>query len=129
MYELIYIASPNLMENDLTSLLEKVRNFIYGSEGHVKNEKIDQKRKLAYPIKKNIFGYYITCDLEISAEKIDDLQKNIESLPEIIRYLIINKKDISKDITPLKHVPGKPTKKEKVKIEELDKKLEELLKE
>ncbi len=57
-YELAYIADPDLDEQALLSLEEKVKGWIQAAGGEV--VKIDRwgKRRLAYSIKKRVEGFY-----------------------------------------------------------------------
>ena len=136
MYELILLVSP-LVEKIDSEILAKIRDLILGLDGNIKKEFTWEKRKLAFPIKKQLFGSYIIFEFALSGEKIEELQKQLKSNPDILRYLIINKEGVKEErprlramkpkiIAPL---PPSETKGEKVKIEELDKKLEEILKE
>lgn len=136
MYELIFITDPLTEKIDAESMA-KVRNFITGLGGYVKKENVWEKRKLAYSIKKHLSGFYVVFEFEMEAERIDELQKRLKLDEDILRFLIINKEGIKGErprVRPLKPKAAAPTrpleaKGEKVKIEELDKKLEEILKE
>jgi len=141
-YELTYIVIPNLAEEDLSKLIAEINNLIVNNGGEIKEQKALIKRKLAYPIKKNKNGDYITIEFLIEPEKIDNINKGIKLEKNILRHLIIilsekiqKVKKIRKNIqaesviaeTPKSKPAKKQTIKEKVKLEELDKKLEELL--
>jgi small subunit ribosomal protein S6 len=136
MYELILLVSP-LVEKIDTEIVAKIRDLILGLEGNIKKEYTWEKRKLAYPIKKQLFGTYIIFEFALLSEKMEEMQKQLKLNSDIMRYLIINKEGVKEErprvramkpkiIAPL---PPSEAKGEKVKIEELDKKLEEILKE
>ncbi len=135
MYELTYIVSP--LSLDANAAAGKVRDFIVNNlGGQVKKEYIGEKKKLSYPIKKQAAGSYVIVEFSTEPEKMDDLKKFLDLNTDILRHLLLTQ------------YPSKPTKRparikpittalpaeeishkgEKVKIEELDKKLEELLK-
>lgn len=139
-YDLTYILSPLLEKTDGEAVIAKIRDFINGLGGKIKNEQPPQKQKFAYPLKKQLYGYYVGAEFEMDSEKIEELQKQLKLNDDILRYLIISRKEqkfkkakpkISKPrklaLTP--EIPKAKPKVERVKIEELDKKLEELLKE
>lgn len=135
MYELIFITDT-LNEKIDFQALEKVRGFIAGLEGNIKKEDSWEKRKLAYPVKKRFFGFYTIIQFQMESEKINDLQKQLKMDDDILRYLIIDKTKIKEEAPRLKFArpkaaPQRPAeeKDEKIKIEEIDKKLEEILKE
>lgn len=133
MYELTYIINPDLSEQEVVTQTDKVAGFINELDGEIKKESPIQKRKLSYPIKKEKEGYFISLDFQLSSDKLEKLNHQLKLEKDILRYLIISKK-IQK-IRPMRvkkfkeriKVAERP--KEKVKLEELDKKLEELLKE
>ena len=113
-------------------------------------------KKLAYKIEKSANGFYLRWLVETENEKILKLQKELKKNADVLRYLVVKtKKDKlkaeaikpyikpevvetktieepkieEKPIVKKKEVKKKAEKIEKVSLEELDKKLEELLKE
>lgn len=76
------------------------------------------KKKLAYPIKHQEFAYYTTKILDQAPKKIPE---------NIIRYLVV-KMPAGTEQCPVSTAKTK-SKTQKIKIEELDKKLDEILKE
>lgn len=137
MYELTYIVSPLAL--DTNAAAAKVREFITANlGGQVKKEYIGEKKHLAYPIKKQSAGSYVIVEFAIEEpEKLGDLEKFLVMNTDVLRYLLLTVKELSpakkraprvKPTTtaiPAEEISGKS---EKVGIEELDKKLEELLK-
>jgi len=136
MYELIFLTAA-LGEKIDDQVLTKVRGFINEQGGIIKKEIVWEKSKLAYPVKKHLLGFYTVLEFEFQAEKVDELQKQLRLTADVLKFLIINKEGVKKEtprpkfLRPKTAVLPKITeeKGEKVKIEELDKKLEEILKE
>lgn len=137
MYELTYIINPVSGDLDTNAVAAKVRAFIVEKlAGEVKREFIGEKKRLSYPIKKQSGGSYATVEFQAEPEKIDDLKKFLEIDNNILRHLIIvmDKKAQVKRPARIKPITTAlpeseiSAKGEKIKIEELDKKLEELLK-
>ena len=139
MYELSVILSAVLEKPD-EATLAKIRNFIIGAGGNIKKENIWEKRRLAYAIKKQAYAHYAFFEFDLTAEKIEELQKMLNLNQDILRLLIINKRGVKEEkprlrpTRPKASVPApsvriEEARGEKVKIEELDKKLEEILKE
>jgi len=139
MYELVAVLSA-LLERPDQATLAKIRDFINGAGGAIKKENVWEKKKLAYPVKKQLLGNYAIFEFDLPKEKIEELQKQLKINTDILRFLIINKEGVKEEKPRLK--PPKPRlsaptpaakteegRGEKVKIEELDKKLEEILKE
>lgn len=139
MYELTYIISLLSAEGETASLAEKVRAQIKELGGEAKKEYISEKKKLAFQIKKQSQGFYATVVFEMEPEKIDELNTFLRMNNDILRHIIINQAErrtekVSKKPTRIKSIDseaiigGSKAKTSKIKIEELDKKLEELLK-
>lgn len=144
-YELAFILNPLLEKSDADAAAEKVRDFVNQAGGAVKNLTVQEKKKLSYAIKKQLFGYFTVIEFELEADKTEELQKKLALDKDVLRSLIINLNELRtqkpggkprkpKPVPSAQAISGetpaqKPEKTEKVKIEELDKKLEELLKE
>jgi|SRR3989339_332920 len=139
MYELTYIISLLSAEGETSAIAEKVRAQIKELGGEAKKEYISEKKKLAFEIKKQNQGFYATVVFEMEPEKIDELNSFLRSNNDILRHMIINQAELRTEKVSKKPARIKPAVSEavlgetkpktgKVKIEELDKKLEELLK-
>lgn len=135
MHELMFI-SDSLSEKIDPELQERVRGAIANLGGEIKKGETKEKQKFAYPIKKRLSGFYTLLEFQIPAEKMEDLQKQLNLETDILRYLIIDNERARAELAkpraqkPIRRPETKPEGKgEKIKIEELDKKLEEILKE
>lgn len=80
-YETIYIVNPNLAEEVNKEVIEKFSNLIQKHDGVVVKIEEWGSKRLAYPVKKNDYGFYVLVDYcggpEITAEierelKLDD---------------------------------------------------------
>lgn len=132
MYDLTYILNPNLSEEEVVNYKKQIRDLIISKEGQILAELPENKRKLAYPLKKMVQGYYLSLDFEMPAESLAELEKKLKLDNNVLRHLIIKKEKIvveafSEEDTTKSRRERRPKKEERVKIEELDKKLEELL--
>ncbi|KKT26449.1 MAG: 30S ribosomal protein S6 [Parcubacteria group bacterium GW2011_GWA2_43_9b] len=138
MYELTYIINPVSGEIDANAVAAKVRSFIMEQLiGQIKKEYIGEKKRLSYSIKKRNSGIYATVEFTAEPEKIDELTKFLELNNDVLRHLILTADEKAKVKRPARIKPmatGIPAEEistartEKVGIEELDRKLEELLK-
>jgi len=130
MYELTYIINPNLSEQEVVTQTDKVAGFINELGGEIiKKDSTIKKRKLSYPIKKEKEGYFISLDFQLSPSQLEKLNHQLKQEKDILRYLIISKKIQKLKPIKVEKFKEKITERPKVKLEELDKKLEELLKE
>lgn len=139
-YELTYLISTDVSEEELKNLSEKIKNFVQEEEGIIKKTTEPSKIKLGYQIKKKegAFLSVLNFSFQPSAdqpkagnpEKIANLEKKLKAENQILRYMILNKDLSEKPIRPRRVSPKTTTKEsEKVELKEIDKKIEEILKE
>ena len=132
LYELTYLISPELPEEELKSLQERINSLIQKEKGVLSGVKIPIKKKLAYPIKKQREAFLTDLSFYLEPDKLGSLEKELKSEKKILRYLILArpKSKIAKvRKRPAKVIPKIPAKEKKVELKEIEKKLEEILKE
>lgn len=124
-YELSYIASSKLNEEELKSLQERIILKLKNEGGILDEETPPLKRTLAYPIKKETEAFLVSLSFFLNGEKIEKIKKELEKEKEILRYLLFQKKAPKEKLE--KEKIKKPEKPKKVDLEELEEKLEEIL--
>ena len=92
-YEFTFIAHPDVEDEGLEGVTEKVSRFITEGGGQIDN--IDQwgRRRLAYPIQKQREGYYVLMQVQLDTESIGELERNLKLTEEVIRYLLVRVED------------------------------------
>lgn len=87
-YELAYIADPELDEQSLASLEEKIVAWIQAAGGQV--DKTDRwgKRRLAYPIKKRTDGIYVILSLQLPPRGGLAIERELRLSEQVLRYMI-----------------------------------------
>jgi len=130
-YELTCLISPDLSEEELSAIKEKIASFVQQEGGFFNETAFAQKKALAYPIKKKGSAYLIIINFQLSSEKIESLENKLKNEENILRYLLTTK-PLIKETAPVlrKPVKEKAIKKkpvEKVELKEIEKKLEEIL--
>ncbi len=103
---------------------ETIIDLIKKGGGILDEIKNPKRRKLAYQIKKESEGSLTSLNFYFEPEKIENLTKKIDSDDQILRSLILTKKLPRKMELP--KIP-KIKKEEKVALEEIEKKIEEIL--
>lgn len=144
-YELLYIISGQFTEDEVTGIRQEMDGLIKKYGGQIGYQEFLGKKKLAYPIAKNFHGYYIVSEFETEkAEDIKSLSTDLKLDKRILRAQIITKPKITQAEIAKKQerkeqaqVPAEsrneapaPRKKDsqKVSMEKLDEKLDEILK-
>ncbi len=138
-YELLYLISGNLTEEEVLPIKEKVKEMVkkYGAE--VTAEDSLGKKKLAYPINKLHQGYYLIYEFDLDGAQLKSLDKDLRMANEVLRHVIVNKnfqtpslaklteERAEKEIVQAAEEKKEESKKDKIKLEDLDQKLDEIL--
>jgi small subunit ribosomal protein S6 len=89
-YELMYILSSAVSDNDVPPVSDEVNKFIESEGGTLLTNEMLGKKKLAYPIKKTRNGFYVLQTFNLEGSKLTPLDNKLRSMEPIIRYLVIN---------------------------------------
>jgi len=89
-YELTVIISSDLSEQDAGKVVERIKTSIVSKGGEIINNSDWGKRKLAYLIKGNEFGFYQTIVFNLSPDAIATLTHELELDPVALRYIMIS---------------------------------------
>jgi len=134
-YELNCLLSPKLNTEQIKEFTQSIVSFF---EQTAKNENLT-KINLSYPIKKEGQAFLYSINFESPPQKITDLQEKLKSENKILRFQILSKKErrgsfkkirlARRTILPKKPLPFLVKKKlpKKVEIEDIEKKLDEIL--
>ena len=88
-YELMYIVRPNVDEQALAAVNEKVEKFVASAGGQMTKRDDWGKRRLAYPIGKSTEGFYAVLQLDMPAPAVRDLERNLKLTEEVLRFLVV----------------------------------------
>ena len=129
-YELTYLISPNLSEEELKTFQRKINSFVQTAGKGLEQSKNPIKKKLEYPIQDEDTAFLVTLNFYSEPEDLENLEKKLKKEPSILRYLILNKKLPEKikipEIKPRAEIK-KIRKERKVKLEKIEEKLDEIL--
>lgn len=145
-YKITIIFNPKLDNNEINQIKDQINSLIEEHKGETKSVSQIQRRRLAYSIKRQDYGNYLHWYIEINSDKIKLIDQNIRQRKEILRYLIAlveiknwaELQNILKKSTNLKTRRNRKaisfshnnrrSPSSKVKLDDLDKKLDEILK-
>jgi len=88
-YELSIIVSPEVEEEALEGTVEQIKQFVVAGGGQVANTDIWGRRRLAYPIRKHVEGYYAVLKAQIPQEALPELERNLKLSENVIRYMLV----------------------------------------
>lgn len=88
-YELTVVFSPQMAEEDITTAVERLSQFVTQKGGVISEVNRWGRRKLAYPIKHFREGNYAVTQLKLQPNLAAELEVNLRSSEEILRYLLV----------------------------------------
>lgn len=155
-YEILFIVPNKYTEAEAKQVITKTGDIIKENGGTITLEEYWGKKRLAYTIKQNHYGYYSLFEFDLEGENLAKLDKTFRLSSEILRHQIVKKalrspeeiklekerrekidlkkaetekdKKIIKTAAPAASVNPAPTSaKAKVDLKDLDEKLEGIL--
>ena len=90
-YELVVIVNPNIREDGMPQMLERVGKYITDSGGTLEKQDVWGRRRLAYPINKFIEGSYVQTDFQMDTGAAAELENQLRINEDILRHLLIRK--------------------------------------
>ncbi|MBU4421814.1 30S ribosomal protein S6 [Candidatus Parcubacteria bacterium] len=144
MYELLYIVPALYTEGELKNITDKIAGKLKEEGVDVKSSKEMGKLKFAYPMEKHTAGFYILVDFDAEGEALKKINRALQLEKDVLRFMITKKlktvkaveikefkatdiapsaKKERRDKTPIRQ----PKEKAKMKLEDIDKKLDILL--
>lgn len=144
LYEIAFILNDDIKEEEVSGYVQKIKEFISELSGNITKEQTIQKRRLAYQIKKYKQGYFGSMLFELDPVSLKAFDKKLKLEEFLLRYMIIavdknytsqmkrqeeEAKEKFRRITQPEEADVKKSSKseDKSKLEEIEKKLEELL--
>lgn len=90
-YEIMFIVKATLDETALNNITKEVQSLINDGNSKVIEFKDMGRKKLAYPIKKEISGFYYLMNVEASNDVIQEFDRKLRINENILRHLILKK--------------------------------------
>lgn len=132
-YEVLFIIPNKFTEDEAKKIITQVEETITKGGGTITNQEYWGKKKLAYEIKHNAYGYYSLAEFDMEKKDVLAVDQNLKLSTDVLRHQIVNKKTkteaelaqaakINKKIEDKKAIEEKEAKKEEKKTEEEAKK-------
>ncbi len=147
-YELMYILPSSLTETEAPEHAAKIGGLLNTAQAQITQEVDLGKKKLAYPINHDRYGYYRLVEFTTDSGTIQKLNESLRLSRELLRHLIIEKpvkseavlereRALKERLAARRQRPETQVTSEKqiaepvstLSAEELDKKLEEIVEE
>ena len=87
-YELGFILSPEVSEEQTRAILDRVEQVVANYNGEVVRVNQWGRRRLGYPIQHHRDGFYIFIDMILTPETVIELDRTLKVSEEVLRHLI-----------------------------------------
>lgn len=144
-YELLYIIPNKFTEDEAVKINEKIKKLIVDNNGNITFSEVWGKKRLAYAIDHFDHGYYNLFEFDLDGKNLEKIDTDMRISNEVLRHQIVKKevktsdqikfdkkiaekiaaKNIAKEKKEKEH--EKATDESKVKLEDLDKRLDKIL--
>ena len=92
-YETIFILRPSLNEDEITAIIDRSTDILTEVNGKIIELDKWGMRKLAYPIKKDLQGYYVFCDYCSTPEAVAEMERKFRLDDAVLRFMTLKTKD------------------------------------
>ncbi|HEX2122911.1 MAG TPA: 30S ribosomal protein S6 [Thermoanaerobaculia bacterium] len=87
-YEVLFILTPQVTEEEATTLINDFKSVAEKNGATIKNEEAWGRRRLAYPIHKSNEGIYHLFVLE-SDSSLSELDRRMKNVDRVLRHVIV----------------------------------------
>lgn len=88
-YEIMFIVKATMEEDQIKKVADDLQKLINNKPSKVIEFKEMGRKKLAYPIKKEVSGYYYVMTVEADHETISEFDRKVLINENVLRHLII----------------------------------------
>lgn len=126
-YEILFIMPNKFTDEEAQKVFKKVGDLITSNDGKITLDNYWGKKKFAYPINHEYYGYYGLYEFDLERSLVAKINDTLRLDKEIVRYLIVKK-----DVKSEEQIKKDKKIKEKIdskRCEEMKNKVEEKIKE
>ena len=88
-YEMMFIVKATIDEAKVNEVAENLKSVITSMKGEITDSKDLGQKKLAYPIKKEVTGFYFVVNFDANNEIVAELDRKARIDESVIRHMII----------------------------------------
>lgn len=88
-YEILFIVPNKFTETEAKQIIENTEKLITENGGSITYREYWGKKKMAYEIKHQLYGYYNLCVFECDGEKLQKIDLNLKLSTDILRHQIV----------------------------------------
>lgn len=91
-YEILFIIPNKFTDDEAKTVAEKVGQVITTNGGQITHTEYWGKKKMAYEIKHNAYGYYGLFEFDLEGNLLAKVDQNLRLSADVLRHQIIIKK-------------------------------------
>ncbi|MFQ6078313.1 MAG: 30S ribosomal protein S6 [Thermodesulfobacteriota bacterium] len=100
-YETIFIAHPDLVEEEVKALIDRMKGIIENLNGQLIKVEEWGRKKLAYKLKKLTKGYYVLIRFLGNSEILVEIERNLRLSDGVLKYQSIRlDREVSEEAQP-----------------------------
>lgn len=88
-YEVLFIADPNLGEAELDALAAQVQGYVEKEGGRIQRVEKWGKKRLAYVVKKQREGNYVLLVIEGGTALVKELERRLRVTDGVLRFITV----------------------------------------
>ena len=88
-YELMYVLHPRLTAEEIDAAIERISALVTDPGGEILSVDRWGRRRLAYPIEKNLEGFYVLSTFKAPGTATGPLEAQLNLATDVLRHLII----------------------------------------
>ncbi|HEX6737779.1 MAG TPA: 30S ribosomal protein S6 [Vicinamibacteria bacterium] len=88
-YEILFIADPNLGEPEVDTLTTQVQGYIEKEGGRIQKVEKWGKKRLAYLVKKQREGSYVLLSVEGGAALVKEVERRLRVTDGVLKFLTV----------------------------------------
>jgi small subunit ribosomal protein S6 len=89
-YELVVIITPTVQDDEVQDAFDRlVRRPVEGRGGQIADVDTWGRRKLAYPIQRNLEGNYVVTHFQMEPTETKELEQGLRISEEVLRHLLV----------------------------------------
>lgn len=89
-YEIMFIVKSTIEKEEVSKVADYLKKVVTDNKGKVNSFKDLGQKQLAYPVKKEVNGYYYLMEVSASTEAVKEFDRKASIEENLLRYLIIN---------------------------------------
>jgi small subunit ribosomal protein S6 len=93
-YELMYLLTPELPEDEMTAANERVSSLITNRGGEITKADSWGRRRLAYPIRRHLDGYYTILRFNLEPNLTVELERNLRLNEQVLRHILVHAEEV-----------------------------------